>query len=78
MAHFETDPEMVKKGIKSGKPITTAEREELLVKSVKNANLAKIETDSKGTPTAPSAASVTTEEEVEEKEIENFYGNILK
>lgn len=78
MAHSETDPEMVKKGIKSGKPITSAEREELLVKSVKNANLAKIETDSKGTPTAPSAASVTTEEEVEEKEIENFYGNILK
>ena len=47
-------------------------------KSVKNANLAKIETDAKDTPAAPSAASVTTEKEEKEKEIENFYSNILK
>lgn len=77
MAHLETDSEVVKNGIQSGKTISSAEREQLLVKSVKNANLAKIETDSKQNPASPSAASTTNEEDEETKEIESFYGKLL-
>lgn len=75
MAHFETDPEKVKDGIKAGTTITATEREELLVKATANAGLKKIE--------AGSAAVITTKETVEvagvdadELKMQEFYKDL--
>lgn len=77
MAHSETDPEMVKNGIKSGAAITGAQREELLVKLTSKTKIQNLETDSKQIPAAATAES-GNEADKEVQEINNFYGDLLK
>ena len=74
MAHFETDSNKVKEGIKSGSPITATEREELLVKATANAHKAKIEGDSPKNVTTNE--TVETKEDDDEKEVKEFYKDI--
>jgi ClpP class serine protease len=74
MAHFETDSNKVKEGIKSGNPITATEREELLVKATANAHKAKIEGDSPKNVTTNE--TVETKEDDDEKEVKEFYKDI--
>ena len=74
MAHFETDSNKVKEGIKSGNLITATEREELLVKATANAHKAKIEGDSPKNVTT--SETVETKEDDDEKEVKEFYKDI--
>lgn len=74
MAHFNTDPDAVKAGIKSGASITGTEREELMVKASAKGNLGKIESDS--TKDIVTAESTDKPEDLDEKEAVNFYKDL--
>lgn len=78
MAHFETDSQKVREGIKSGNPITATEREELLVKSTAKANMAKIEKDSPAkVVTNETVEKENPAKEEEDKEVVEFYKDLL-
>ena len=75
MAHFESDPDKVRDGIKAGNVITATEREELLVKATANASLKKIENGS-----APKVVTKETveasDEDADEKKLQEFYKDL--
>ena len=74
MAHFETDPEAVKNGVKSGKEITATQREEFIVKSSQKAKLVGLENSSPAEiATGESNDNPASEEE---KEAANFYKDL--
>ena len=74
MAHFDSDPESVKNGVKSGKEITATQREEFIVKGSQKAKLKGLESASPVViATAESNDNLVT---AENKEAEDFYKDL--
>ena len=74
MAHFDSDPEAVKNGVKSGKEITATQREEFIVKGSQKAKLKGLESNSPAEiATAESSDNPVT---AENKEAEDFYKDL--
>ncbi|MBB6236499.1 ClpP class serine protease [Pedobacter sp. AK013] len=70
MAHFTTDPEAVKAGIESKKPLDGVARENFLIKASSKDALSKIKSDSAVTIKTPEAA------EPVKTEADSFYENV--
>jgi len=75
LAHIETDPQAVKKGILAGNPLTATEREELLVKASSQRNIATLEKES---APAITTAESTTADKAQETEEKSFYAEVAK
>lgn len=78
MAHSATDPEMVKTGIESGAVITSAQREQLLIKAASATRMTEVTADAAANPAQATAASVVEAVKTEEDEINNFYKDLTK
>lgn len=75
LAHIETDPQAVKKGILAGNPLTATEREELLVKASSQRNIATFEKESAPAIITAESTIVDKAQETEEK---SFYAEVAK
>lgn len=73
LAHVETDPEAVIKGIKDGEEISASQREEFLIKASTNSKLKALKSDS--------AKKLNTEEsegETQKTELQSYFDNVKK
>ena len=72
MAHFDSDPEKVRDGIKSGNNLSGAEREELIVAASAKAALGKIEAGNAPVVAVTESAEIA-ETTAEEKELDEMF-----